>query len=115
MGAKSGGDARVSIHLLLSAGRKAESEGLGKVTLAHVKAVQSSAVSSASTPAERKSGDLEAMDQKVLSLIAKAGDAGLDAGDLYRLLKVNESEQRTLRNHLTILERGGLILGEEVG
>lgn len=114
VGAKSGGDARISLHLLLSAGRKAESEGLGKVTLAHVKSVQSASISSASTPAERKSVDLDDMDQKIVEKLKKAGAAGLTSGDIYSLFKADTGEQRTLRNRLLRLEKGGLLTGEDV-
>jgi cell division control protein 6 len=113
-GAKGGGDARISLHLLWSAGRKAESEGAAKVTLAHVKAVQAASLSSASTPAERKSADLDEMDQRIVEGLRQAGGAGLVSGDVYALFKADASEQRTLRNRLSRLERGGLLTGEDV-
>jgi len=112
-GAKAGGDCRVALHLLLSAGRHAEREGAKQVTVANVKAVQSSAVAVASTPAERKSDDLDEMDALIMALIKKSGSSGLSSGDLYSSFKSNESEQRTIRNRLARLEQGGLIAGEE--
>jgi len=108
-GAKGGGDARISLHLLWSAGRKAESEGASKVSLAHVKSVQSSSLSSASTPAERKSADLDGMDLAIVEKIKVSGERGVTSGDLYIHFKANESEQRTLRARLVRLEKGGLI------
>ncbi|VVB56962.1 ORC1-type DNA replication protein [uncultured archaeon] len=112
VGAKAGGDCRVSLQLLLSAGLQAEREGAKQVLVSHVKAVQASALASASTPAERKAAGLDEMDRKILSCIQKAA-SGLSSGELYQAFKAGESEQRTLRNRLSRLEAGGLIEGEE--
>lgn len=113
VGAKAGGDARVSLHLLWAAGKKAEQEGVRQVTLAHVKACQQQVVSIATTPAARKFEDLDEMDQKLVSLIDKSGEKGLDSGQVYAAFKADEGEQRTLRNRLLRLERGGLLSGME--
>ncbi len=110
IGAKAGGDARVALHLLWAAGGKAESEGVNTVGISHVRAVQSTALAQAAVPALRKMVDLDEMDQLVIGLISKAGDAGLTSGDLYSKLGANESDQRTLRSRLSRLEKGGLLL-----
>ncbi len=112
-GAKAGGDCRVALHLLLTAGRHAEREGAKQVLVSHVKAVQTSAVAAAATPAERKSEDLDDMDSLLLGLIKQSGTSGMSSGDLYSALKANEGEQRTIRNRLIRMEKGGLLVGEE--
>ncbi len=114
VGAKAGGDARISIHLLWAAARAADSEGASKVGIAHVKAMQASALEAAAIPASRKINDLDEMDRKLVQLISKSADSGLSSGELYAKLKAGEAEQRTLRNRLARLEKGGLITGEEI-
>ncbi len=114
VGAKAGGDCRVALQLLLSAGRAAERQGARQVLVSHVKAEQASAMDTAATPAERKSADLDEMDKKIIERIKKAGASGLSSGDLYSFFKANESEQRTLRNRLARLESGGLVEGEGI-
>ncbi len=116
VGAKAGGDARVSLHLLWAAGKKAESLGSRSVSVAHVKAAQAGgAVEEASTPAVRKMEGLDAYDRQIVELIGKAGEEGLDSADLYEKLGADRNEQRTVRNRLLRLEKGGLIAGNELG
>ena len=114
VGAKAGGDARISLYLLWAAARAADSAGAAKVGLAHVRAMQASALEAAAIPASRKMDDLDEMDAKLVQLISKAGDSGLSSGEMYSKLKADEGEQRTLRNRLARLEKGGLIIGEDV-
>ncbi|MDE1798252.1 MAG: AAA family ATPase [Candidatus Micrarchaeota archaeon] len=113
VGAKAGGDARVSLHLLWAAGKKAESAGAKKVEVAHVKAAQSGgAVEEAATPAVRKTQGLDEMDARIIALISKAGKNGLESGEIYKDFGAGENEQRNIRNRLLRLEKSGLIAGE---
>lgn len=114
IGAKAGGDCRVALQVLLEAGRMAEREGAKQVLVSHVKAVKEQAILASSTPAERKSEPLDEIDKKILECIKKAGEKGIESGMIYSLLKADESEQRTIRNHLMRLERSGLICSQEV-
>ncbi|MFH1095364.1 MAG: AAA family ATPase [Candidatus Micrarchaeota archaeon] len=112
VGAKAGGDARLAIHSLWAAGKKAEQEGARRVGVSHVKAAQAYAIEQGATPAVRKSGGLDLLDKKIIEMIM--GSAGMDSGAIYAKLGMDEpNEQRNIRNRLSVLEKGGLIDGEE--
>lgn len=114
VGAKAGGDARVSIQVLWSAGKKAEREGARKISLEHVKEVKGKAVLDSTTPAKRKGEELDDIDTKLVEMISKAKN-GIDSGDIYLKMKADEGEQRTIRNRLERMEKAGLIECEKTG
>lgn len=111
---KAGGDARLGIHLLWSAGKLAEREGAKKVGLAHIKAAQASSQAAAATPAMRKMPSLDELDKRLVQLISAAGEGGCDSGALYAQIGADENGQRNLRNRLGRLERAGLIAMQDV-
>lgn len=113
IGSKAGGDARLTIHLLWAAAKKAESLGEKRVTVDHVKMVKESSYSAAATPAQRKSQNLDQLDKKILDVIKKHAK-GIDSGKVYSGLGANENEQRNIRNRLDRLKDSGLIEFETV-
>lgn len=115
VGVKAGGDARVSLHLMWAAGKKADAAGARQVLIEHVKAAREGALAIAATPAARKKADLDKIDLKLVELIGKAGAGGVDSGKVYAAFRADEGEQRALRNRLLRLEKGGLIDGEDAG
>ncbi|MFH1306306.1 MAG: AAA family ATPase [Candidatus Micrarchaeota archaeon] len=112
IGAKAGGDARLTIHLLWAAGKTAEREGAKKICVKHVKEVKERSVAHATTPAERKIGDLDEMDKKIIEIISK--EEGVESGKLYLKLKAKEGEQRTVRNRLEKLKKARLVECTEI-
>ncbi len=100
IGAKNGGDARLSINVLWQAGKQAERGSGKKVTVDHVKKVKESAIKDRSMDFTRFS-DIE---KKIISVINEQGQ--IDSGELYEKLDGNE---RTIRNYVKKLEKLGII------
>jgi archaeal cell division control protein 6 len=113
IGSKAGGDARLTIHLLWAAAKKAESMDSKKVSVEHVKMVKESSYSVAATPAQRKSENLDELDKRLLKVIREANQ-DIDSGELYSKLKVTENEQRNIRNRLERLKNAGLIDSKDI-
>ncbi len=99
-GAKKGGDARVSISTLWRAGKLADRKNSSTVEIEHVKEV-----SPEKTEHEHNTM-LEPLEKKILSLIKKKP---YTSGELYQELKSDLITDRTVRNHLSKLEKLGLI------
>ncbi|MFH0927828.1 MAG: AAA family ATPase [Candidatus Micrarchaeota archaeon] len=112
VGAKSGGDARLAIHLLWAAAKKAEVEGAKKITVEHVKAIKERSMSHASTLAERKMEELDEADAQLVEIISSCAD-GIDSGGVYEKFGAEEGQQRTVRNRLEKLEKAGLLCCED--
>ena len=110
---KRGGDARVALALLHSAGKAAERENAERVEVRHVRATEEQALSSATVKAERKAGDLDELDQIIVDTVKQAGSAGIESGKLYSLLEKAAGE-RTLRQRVDKLEKNGLLATEPV-
>jgi len=113
IGSKSGGDARLAIHLLWASAKKAEIEGAKKITVDHVKAIKNRSISHAATPAERKSENLEELDKIIVNIISE-NPGGIESGKIYELLGTDQNEQRNVRIHLDLLTKSGLIEFDEV-
>lgn len=112
IGAKSGGDARLAIHLLWAAAKKAEVDGAKKISVEHVRQIKERSISHTSTPAERKIDSLEEQDKNLIEIIAKS-DGGIDSGEIYQKLSIEHNQQRNVRNRLDRLQKSGLIEFEE--
>lgn len=115
VGAKNGGDARIALQLLWAAGKRAERDGRKAVRVEDVQMEKEGAVASAGTPAERKKGMLDEFDRKLVDIISKSGEAGIDSSGIYSKLKADDAMARTIRNHLAKLEGAMLIKSEESG
>lgn len=102
-GAKNGGDARVALNLLWLAGRNAEKEGRGSISVEDVEAVKGRVLESMKN---ERIEELEEMDRKIVELVKKAGDSGVGTREIYDAVGKNE---RTVRLHLGKLESMGLI------
>ncbi|MFH1447766.1 MAG: AAA family ATPase [Candidatus Micrarchaeota archaeon] len=100
IGAKNGGDARIAIAVLWRAGKLADRKGSPKVTVAHVKAI-------AYERTEHEHNTmLEPLEKKILEIV-RANP--LTSGELYKSFKSKSITDRTIRNHLTKLEKLGLV------
>lgn len=112
IGAKNGGDARLTIHLLWAAGKMAQSEGAKKITVGHVQKVKQRSEAHARIPAQRKTDGLDEIDKQIIEFIKS--NPACDSGSLYSHLGAkDENLQRNARNHLQKLEAAGLIVGAE--
>lgn len=110
---KRGGDARVALSLLHSAGKAAERENATKVEVKHVRAAEGEAVVAATSKAERKQGSLDELDNIILDAIRQAGKNGLESGKLYETLRPAAGE-RAIRERISRLEKNGVISTEPV-
>jgi archaeal cell division control protein 6 len=110
---KRGGDARVALALLHSAGKAAERENAAKVEVKHVRATEAQALQSSASKAERKIGDLDAIDQAIIGAIRTAGKNGMESGKLYSALEKTAGE-RAIRQRLEKLEKNGIVSTESV-
>ncbi|MEM4272318.1 MAG: AAA family ATPase [Candidatus Bilamarchaeaceae archaeon] len=104
-GAKNGGDARIALNLLWIAGRNAEKKGKNSISVSDVEEVKEGVLSSVK---KEKVDSLEEMDKKIIELLTKTGEKGVQSGEIYSKIKENE---RTVRLHLAKLESMGLIEG----
>jgi len=111
--AAAGGDARVALSILLSAGKAAERENAQRVLVTHVRQVEESAQRQSVSKAERKIPALDEIDQKIVGLAKQAGSAGIESGKLYEALS-KFAKERALRNRVENLERTGLITAETI-
>ncbi len=110
---KRGGDARVALALLLSAGKAAERENSPSVEVRHVKQIQEQALQTSTVKAERKLPELDGLDQKIVETVKKAGKAGIDSGKLYDSL-AKYSKERAIRGRIDKLEQSGILATESV-
>jgi cell division control protein 6 len=103
--AKEGGDARVAIHLLLAAGRRAEAENADKVKAKHVP------MGEANASQEKKFSRLNDTEEKILELI----DTGKSSGELYEAVKKAglTLSDRSVRTYLDRLVKKGFLKFEE--
>ncbi|OIO25125.1 hypothetical protein COX85_00845 [Candidatus Micrarchaeota archaeon CG_4_10_14_0_2_um_filter_55_9] len=104
IGAKNGGDARISIQLLLAAGRNADKRGSGFVEVVDVPK-QSGA------SRQKKFSRLSQNEEKVYSLIRD----GMRSGELYEAMRKAgvELSERSVRNILSALEKKRFVELEE--
>jgi len=100
IGAKRGGDARVSIAILWKAGKLADRKEAKIVTVEHVKAASQEKVE------HEKLENLEPIEKKILELLEKKA---MTSGELYEKIKGEGVTDRTIRNYLEKLEKLGLI------
>lgn len=108
-----GGDARVAMSLLLSAGKAAERGNAPKVLLQHVRQTEAQALEQSTVKAERKLDTLDSLDQKIVGLVKKAGKMGLESGKLYDSLS-KFSGERALRERIDRLAATGILDTEMV-
>lgn len=110
---KCGGDARVALSLLLSAGKAAERENAPKVLVAHVRKDEEKALQGSAVKAERKLPEMGELDAKIVGLVKKAGKAGIESGRLYESLS-KFSGERALRERIDGLAKTGILWAETV-
>ena len=110
---KNGGDARVALSLLLSAGKAAERENAPSVLVQHVRQIEQQALGASTVKAERKLAELDGIDQKIVGLAKKAGKKGIDSGKLYDSLAKFAGE-RAVRQRLDRLIQSGILEAESV-
>ena len=109
---KQGGDARVGIALLLSAGKAAERDNAAKVEVKHVRQTQEQTLEASSVKAERKLPEMDEVDAKIVEIAKSAGKKGIESGELYSKLKRSVGE-RALRNRIEALEKSGILSLED--
>lgn len=109
---KLGGDARVAVALLLSAGKAAERENAPRVLVQHVRETQEQSLAESSVKAERKLPEMDEVDARLVGLVKSAGKKGIESGELYSKLKRHVGE-RALRNRIEGLEKSGIITAED--
>jgi archaeal cell division control protein 6 len=105
---KHGGDARVALSLLLSAGKAAERENAQKVLVQHVRKTEEQSLGQSSVKAERKLPGLDEVDQEIVEAVKKAGKSGMESGRLYELLS-KYGKDRALRGRIDRLEQSGIL------
>ena len=110
---KAGGDARIALSLLLSAGKAAERENAASVEVRHVREIEVTAVQVTSSKAERKLPELDELDTKIVEAIRAAGATGIESGKLYKALS-RVAKARSLRRRIDLLEQSGIISAEAV-
>ena len=110
---KNGGDARVALSLLLSAGKAAERENAQRVLVSHVRQVESSTLQSSGVKAERKLFEMDEVDRKIVEAVQKAGKSGIESGKLYDSL-AKLAKERALRNRIERLEQTGILSSEPI-
>lgn len=106
-GAKNGGDARVAIQALYQAGRNAESRGADKISVDDAK----KACGGGNPSLEKRLNGLAETEEKIVDCLRENGGKMI-AGELYKTL--GGIEERTLRNHLKLLEVKRVIQRVEV-
>ncbi len=110
--AKTGGDARIAIELLLKAGRLAEKENAETVSSLHVKKAMGRL---SDTPAKKSVPFLGEMEKKILKLLLEGGE--FSTGELHRLYSQKSGKKVSLRHFssaLSGLSSRGLIEAEKV-
>ena len=105
---KRGGDARVALALLLSAGKAAERENSPRVLVQHVRGAEGQAAGPSAAKAERKLPEIDEIDRKIVEMAKAAGKAGIESGALYDKLRKHVQE-RALRNRIEKLEKNGIL------
>jgi Cdc6-like AAA superfamily ATPase len=110
---KRGGDARVALALLHSAGKAAERENAAKVEVRHVRATEAQALQASEVKAERKLGDLDGIDQAIVDAVKASGKQGIESGSLYSALEKTAGE-RAIRQRVDRLEKNGIFSIETV-
>ncbi len=110
---KRGGDARVALSLLLSAGKAAERENAAKVLVQHVRQTEEQALEQSTVKAERKLLDLDEVDSEIVAAVKKAGKKGIESGKIYDLLS-KISGERNIRKRIDLLEKTGILATEEI-
>jgi len=108
---KQGGDARVALSLLYSAGKAAERGGAQSVSVGHVRAIEGAALASSSVKAERKLPEMDEVDQRIVSAVKEAGKKGLESGKLYAKLSKHSGE-RAVRARVDRLIGNGILKAE---
>jgi cell division control protein 6 len=109
---KKGGEARVALSILHSAGKAAERENAVKVEVSHVRQSEESAVAASTTKAERKASSLDELDQIILDTVRQSGKKGIESGKLYSLLS-SAAGERTLRQRVENLVKNGVLSSED--
>ncbi|MEM0437735.1 MAG: AAA family ATPase [Candidatus Micrarchaeia archaeon] len=103
---KCGGDARLAISLLLTAGRIAEKKGARQLD---VESVKEAASQKSFVPKQEKAevvlGDVE---KKIVDALK---NGPVQSGELYK--KLDSINERTLRNYISKLIESGIIIAEE--
>ncbi|MFA4983010.1 MAG: AAA family ATPase [Candidatus Micrarchaeia archaeon] len=108
---KQGGDARVALSLLHSAGKAAERQNSSRVLVEHVRAMQDKALAESSVKAERKLSEMDEIDQKIVLLAKEAGKEGIESGSLY--LKMSKlAGERAVRARVDRLIGNGILFAE---
>lgn len=103
---KCGGDARLAISLLLSAGRIAEKRGLAELDINSVR--EAASQKSFVPKQEKKEVVLGEVEQKIINALK---EGPVQSGDLYK--KLSSINERTLRNYISRLIESGIIIAEE--
>ncbi|MCX6773247.1 MAG: AAA family ATPase [Candidatus Micrarchaeota archaeon] len=110
---KRGGDARVALALLLSAGKTAERENSPRVLVQHVRQIEETTLqSSAGVKATRKQPEMDDLDATIVDIARDGGKKGVESGALYQKLKRYIGE-RALRNRIESLEKSGILTTED--
>jgi len=109
---KNGGDARVALSLLLSAGKAAERENAPKVQVEHVRQIEQPALEQSAVKAERKLAKMDGLDAMIVEIVKSAGEGGIESGKLYDSL-AKFAKDRALRMRVDRLIKEGILAAQE--
>jgi cell division control protein 6 len=108
--ARSGGDARLALELLLRAGRHADEHGASQVGAAEVRAASEPFKARAAVELPAELGRGEELMLKVLKAMPGARKGGVEAALAYgEYSRESDESERGVRGHLALLERRGLV------
>ncbi|HEV8289641.1 MAG TPA: AAA family ATPase [Candidatus Norongarragalinales archaeon] len=108
------GDARMAIETLFRSAKLAEQKSLDKLTAATVREVSSKITQTSTAGYQAKLEKLSDLEKTILEVLKKANKP-LTSGDLYEKIQkqLPNAAERTLREHVTEMEKRGVILTEE--
>ncbi len=110
MGAKYGGDARVSITALWKAGRRAEKRGSARVAIEDARAVAPEVLEELRKQDFALLSDIE---KEIVSIVKSSGGK-IESGPLYAKLAKKGIEDRNARNYISRLIAAGFLKAEDV-
>jgi len=108
---KCGGDARVALSLLHSAGQAAERQNSSRVLVGHVRAMQDKALAASGVKAERKLSEMDEVDNRIVMFVKGAGKMGIESGKLYSKMSKLAGE-RAIRARVDRLIENGILTAE---
>ena len=110
---KAGGDARVGLSLLHSAGQEAQRQDSDQVLVEHVRLVREKTLSESSVKAQRKLPQMDELDGLLVKAVKAAGKKGIESGDLYSKMS-KQAGERAIRARVDGLIGSGILTAEHL-